>query len=303
MLGLLHVGFNVSLETSAYGEEQHSDIDRLAFYFNVADGWADDFLLCVPGEDNRREYEMGRDKNGNVMRKSESELRQQVARNAFDMLCTNLFTWELHESNREFGWKWVTTITSDALFPIIQNFFRAEEGRFGDIGIRNFSLYHKERSHNEKQAVSFLLNLVRFLWVWKEQEIWSGNPDRAELEKQQRETRSRLNEAKPWMVEILSELGELRLLREWMLELDKPCLKKLKDVALRGRLREHSHPVKADRKVATIDEACFTGSAAARFLKEHELKKREHERLSAIREAEREREKADQKIKKLSSKG
>lgn len=64
----------------------------------------------------------------------------------------------------------------------------------------------------------------------------------------------------------------------------------------------HRHPVLNDRPVATLDEACYVGSMTAWFLEEYELRKREHNRLELILEAERQKEEADQQIKKLTAK-
>jgi hypothetical protein len=301
MLGLLHVGFNVSLDCSQWSEKIYSNIDRLIFYFMIADGWGDSSLLEIP-EDRGNDYQVGRDHNGNVIHKTPSELRQLLAQKAFGVLCQNFFKAELHEGRNGFEGDWETVVCSEQLFPIIQKYFRADDRRFSSgIHIRNLPYRHHEQSHSGKLATNFLINLAKFIWRWKEHQIWLSNPDLGELEKQQRKVRARLDAAKPWTVEVLSWLGELNVLREWIMELDRPCLAKLREIAMRQKLEGHRHSVAKERKVSTLDEACYVGSKSAWFLKEYELKRREHERLTSILEEQRKIEEADRKIKKLSS--
>jgi len=310
MLGLLHVGFNVSLGRGQYGEKEYDEIDRLIFYFTIADKWVDKYLLRLP-KDGDTEYVVGYDlKTGYVIKKKLSELRQELARKAFDMLCTNFFSRiELLGGGRngnDFADKWEETIVSERFFPIILNFFRTEKERFGDdIVIRNLSRRYDKRSHNERQAVEFLLNLAKFLWGWKEPEPnelpYDNNEKRKYLE-YLAALRSRVDGAKPWMIEILTQLDELDVLRKWTLELNVACIAKLEEIALRNEFSEHLHPVVKTRPVDTIEEACYLGSNAGWFLKFHELKTREYRRLNAILEAERGKIEADRTIEKLSAK-
>lgn len=298
MLGLLHVGFNVPLQRFHYEEREYFTTDRLIFYFSIADGWDDSYSLQVT-EDEGKEYGFGRDR-GQVIWKLPCELRQYIARKAFDMICQNFFkVVELMENGiDEFANIWERVVVTEPLFSVIKNFFRVEERVSGGTGIRNLSRYG-DRSHNEKQAINFLLNLVRFICGWKEREIHAWDARKEKKEAENVAMRIRLDTSKPWMVEVLSQLGELNLLRKWILELDKPCLAKLKEIALRNEISNFYHPVRKTRRVATLDEACFVGSPAAWFLKEYELKKREHKRLSAISEAELRREEEGRKIKRL----
>jgi hypothetical protein len=113
--------------------------------------------------------------------------------------------------------------------------------------------------------------------------------------------RARLEIAQPWMIEVLNWLGRLNVLERWILELSETCLAKLKEIALRSKLSEYhpQHQVKKSRTVLTVDEACFVGSPAGWLLKRRELMERVHARLTAIREAERERDAAEQKLEEL----
>ena len=113
--------------------------------------------------------------------------------------------------------------------------------------------------------------------------------------------RARLDAAKPWMVEVLADLDQLRLLRNWMVVLEPACLAKIEEIALRNNLSRSTHPVVKDRRVANLDEACFVGSSAGLFLMEQRLRGREHQRLSAILEAERRKEEAERELRKLTA--
>ena len=298
MEGLLHVGFTVSLEQRQYNEKKYGWVDRYLFYFTIADGWADDYLLELPS-DGDTTYAFGRDSHGNMTWKRRCELRQQLARKAFDLLCLNFFKTELEIHRDQSYGDWEEMIISEQLFPVIQNFFRIEKDRFSDgMRIRNLSR-RDERSHNEQQAVSFLLSLAKFIWEEKEPRGYRHGSDEDKPNKHFIETRARVDTAKPWMIEVLAKLDRLGVLRRWVLELDKTCLAKLKEIALRSELSKYRHPVAKNRLAATLDEARYIGSKAAWFLAEHELMTKEHTRFSAIREAEYTKERADCKIKKL----
>jgi len=304
MESLLHVGFSISFERQ-YGEREYDRVDRYIFYFTIADGWADDYLLKLK-EDEGRTYSVGQDANWNTINKTPSELRQQVARKAFNMLCMNLFKIDLGgtdiRGDGRFDRIWEESIASERLLPVIQNFFRLEESRYGSsIRIRNLSYPGNRRPHNEQQAINFLLNLAKFLWGWKKPNTqFSSNKD--EMDKHFAAKRVCLDAAKPWMTEILVELNELDVLRERILELDDACLAKLREIALHAELSNFRHPVMEDRSVATLNEACYVDSRSAWLLKVHELKAREDGRLRMIRESEQQKVDADYRIQKLTGK-
>lgn len=228
MESLLHCGFNILLENGrSFGDKEYDEIDRLTFYLTIADGWVDNYLLRL-STDGDKKYNVGWDSNGNIIRKTPRELRQQLAQKAFDLLCLNFFRKvELLEGGRrgdEFNKDWERMITSERLFPLIQNFFRVEKERFSDIGIRNLSLEDDRRSHNEQQAVNFLLNLAKFIWGWEEPEIPSYHPSKEEIDKRLAETRVRVDAAKPWMVEVLAFLGRLDVFESGYLNLIRRAL-------------------------------------------------------------------------------
>lgn len=296
MMGLLHCGFNVSLRHHEYGEVDYDEIDRLIFYLTIADGWADDGLLRRPDETREQIFVTGRDKDWNEIRKNAGELRQQVARKAFEMLCHNFFKPDLHAPRNGYE-----GVMSERLFPVIQVFFRAEPARFGDrIVIRNLPRCDSRISW-ELYALDFFPALAEFVWGWEQHEIstWHKPEEQQVVVEYNRATRTRLDSSKPWLVEVLSCMGKLDLLRKRILDLDKPCLDKLKKIAMWAELSIHRHPVKKTRSVATLEEACFAGSASALLLNHRELVLRERTRLTAILKAEEKAEEAVQNLKRL----
>ena len=98
---------------------------------------------------------------------------------------------------------------------------------------------------------------------------------------------------------MLNALGELNLLRTWVLELDTACLAKLKEIAMRTEIRFRDF--RANRPVASLVEAQHCDSEAAWFLAGHKLKTRERARLEAILEAEKEKADADRNLEKLTA--
>ncbi|MDE2019333.1 MAG: hypothetical protein KGJ13_03220 [Patescibacteria group bacterium] len=299
MLGILHSGFTVSLGRRSWGEKEYDRIDRILFYLGVADGWADPLsALRKPGESyETMDYY---DADGGKSQKSVSDLRQVVAAKAFDMLCVNVFKKaDLTGGGRhgeDFNEDWEAVFTADRLFPAIQSFYRSETDPSiyrREVIIRNL-VSRRESSHNEKFAHEFLANLAQFVWGWKE--YWANDERKKEMH-------ARLDPAKPWMTEVLIGMDRLDILRKFILILDDQCLARLRGIAFRNILSQYrNNHVKADRKVTTLDEACYVGSRAAWFLKEHELIVREDKRLAAIREAEDRREELNQQIRELSQK-
>jgi len=309
MIGLLHRGFEVDLGQVAFDEEKYDDEDRVLFYLGIADGWASYDILRSPDNVNaeRREYRFGRDKNGSNLYISRVEARRMVATKAFDMLCLNFFKPELHicRGSDDPEVSWGEQVATEKLLPAIQSFFRIDS-EILKRRIRNLT-GRDDPSHTEKLAIDFLLSLSTFLWKWSEENIpsWESKKRQDEIKQRNLTKRSRLDAVKPWMVEVLSQLGQVSMLERWVLDLDQACLDKLEEIALREELSEFGYQrvVRETRLVATLDEACLAGSEAAWLLKHIELVKRESERLHKIIDAEDTVQKAQRTIKKLTPAG
>ena len=326
MESLLHCGFDTPIKKSLWGtrwpeldcDEEH----RLLFYLSVAEGWVgSSSKFGVPDEDGIM-YEVGFDEKGCSVKKFPYELRQQLATKAFYVLCSNFFKrMELKGGGRngdDFNERWRLIVDSDRLFGAIKKFFRAESSFSGRWSVCNLRIRAEEYwSQREQQAVTFLLNLATFLWGWREEVSYSNHLEVAE---RNCKTRAIIDAAKPWMVEVLVSLRKMDLLYKHIFGLDEACLAKLKEIALSTQLSHYDQPVAEDRKVETVDEACYAGSLAAEFLVIHEIKNRvngqlgaahearlaaeaERRRLSKIREAEEAVDEANRRVEELKGEG
>jgi hypothetical protein len=296
---LLHCGFNVSFELGTNGEKKYDNIDRVLFYLSVADGWSryDSFEKA---EERGSRYLFIWSMEGVYLHKTPAELRRQLARKAFDILCLNFFKLKIEiEGHEEYKKFWNQLVSAEQLLPAIQKFFRVEKTIFNDYVVCNL-FGQSEASHNQKLAVNFLVKLIDFIWKWKMPYLndWEKDQEPFFLA-----IEARLNKVKPWTIEVLSLLRMLDNLRDHLLDFDEPCLAKLKEIARLAKLEKfHHHPVEEDRLVATLEEACYVGSKSALLLKEHEIKMVEHKRLSGIQEATWAKERAEKKIAELSAK-
>lgn len=303
-LGLLHVGFDVEEmgPREKYGEPNYTPYDRLAFYFSVADGWTDSSNFRTKGlgwQDEPQYFAGWRDSDGVRRQKSQSEQRQLLAQKAFDMLVSNFFVKQAWVKEARFHSRTdeekIRHLLGDPVFLIVQEFFRAEEGV-----IRNLAERHDNEHHRQKKVIEFLLWLPPLLWNWTEKEIRPYDSEQETEKKKQRNQAdaSIVAQAKLWMIEVLSALRELNVLDPWVLELDRPCLTRLTEIALRNTFRCHP-PVSSDRPVATLDEACFLNSQAAWMVKKHGIMKEQYTLLQAISDAERQVEEARRKVAAL----
>lgn len=303
-LGLLHAGFDVEMgHRERWGvDPDYIPSDRLKFYFSVADGWPEstNFQNEGVGWQDEPTYQIGYDERGRPEKRRESQLRQSLARKAFDMLVSHYFleqSWLERASYRSReDEELIRSFLGNPGFLAIQQFFRVEEGR-----VPNLSTHDEDnRRTQQKKVREFLLWLPPLLWNWTEEEIHPHDPeewkDRKMLDN--RVVKGFVTKAKLWMIEVLSALGKLDLLGPWILELDKPCLAKLKEIALGTNLPPPGIGWKG-KPVTSIEEACFYNSGAAWLLKKHEVMMAEHVRLQAISDAEREIEAANRKVAAL----
>ncbi len=308
MIGLLHIGFDVPIRSS-YGEKEYTHADRVVFYLSTANGWAEHWLLHRP-EDGDTNCLIGRDKHGNDVVKRPSEVRQIVARKAFDVLCQRFFKLQgesadpyRRKSEEEDRWNSLLkeVITSQELYSAVSGFFYLEKEASSDYPcIRNLTL-SREPSHGEVLARDFLVSLAGYIWDWKESEIHSYDSEKNKAEKEERNnlTRARVEGAKPWAIDVLVILRELRRLYKY--ELDDACLGRIREIAMSTRLSRFHNHVMEDRPVATLEEACYCGSQSAMFLRAYESNRREEKRLRAIFEAEVVLREAQRKVQALTS--
>ncbi len=291
LAGLLHTGYTVSMQWKDHAEPRYDNINRDEFYFEIADGWDEAELLVVQPDDSKNQYFFSTDEHNGDEHKTMAELRQVLAKKAFHMLCLNFFKQELLVEGRrgqEFSYVWEEIITGEKFFPVIQNFFRVERDDIKGITVRNLPPHRTEKTCIEDSALKFLLNLATFVWEWKgdDTNYWSEDKQKQQRERN-KATQARLDAAKPWLIEILYKMGQLDMLRKWILKLDEPTLNKLKEIAFRHtHFSKYQNPVTKDRPPANVDEAIYLGSKAAGIIKYHEIMTRVHQQLVKVCDAE-----------------
>ncbi|MFA6315286.1 MAG: hypothetical protein WC648_02885 [Candidatus Paceibacterota bacterium] len=305
MLGLLHVGLDVPINGYYPDGRSYNGVDRVIFYLKIADGWRNSWLLRLADE-NQENYVLGQDEFGNKIRKTPSEMRQLLARKAFDILCLNFFKPELYDKkmgdhNQTLNY----VITEEPLFPAIRNFFRTEKATLSEgMDVRNLPIGDKI-SHNEERVIKFLLALADFIFDWKKEDYLetycTAEAQEKAIERNEKK-KTAIDTAKPWMIEILSQLDHLEILEKRLLHLDQPSIAELREIALRSRFNDCVDPVNKDRCARTIDEACYLRSPAAWLLTKRDLILREHRRLTNIKDAEDKQKKAQEKLRQLTSK-
>jgi len=274
LLGLLHKGFTIN-DSSCYS-------DRLVFYFNVADGWSDGKgLRTKPGE--FKGFYQILDKNGETTPKDKQYLRLDLANKAFEMLCTNFFKFSenlkihlrLCSAGARLSW-WREKIINSCLFLTILNFFFTidEDGAI----VVSSNLKKVNDSYNGKFILEFIIAFTTILFEWEKRDFscLKGESDSymRQVEEYVSVTNDRVNLAKPLMIQILCSLNEINFLKKLVPKFDQSCIDKLTEIALKSKLNPLNHFVKKERKVRTIDEACYVGSTAAWLVKEFLLYKR-----------------------------
>ncbi len=312
ILGLLHIGFDMEVAQLNYlrqqEETQLTETDRVICYLNLADGHESNSGLEIP-EDGNREYPFGENESGFTIHVRPSNLRQLIAQKAFSQLCNHFFKkWLNEKKNGEGSASWAVELIESDLFVALQYFLRTETSR-SDYTLPNLKLGRKEGIHHKTLVIDFILRLAKFLWEWREyHSIWQShlsNEERLEEERKNTLTRSHIERAKPWIIEVLAALGELHLLRKYLLNLDEGSVVKLKDMALKYQFKSyssHSDLVSKERPVANLEEALLLGSPEARLVIEHGILTNVHSKLKEVRETEREVEKVQKKLSELQGK-
>lgn len=305
MLGLLHIGFEVPLNTGGISEQGFDYTDRLKFYFEIANGWSEtDWHWKSPGSEEHPSHLDGI---------TPSSLRKKLAAKAFSVLCSEFFNIEkfcrnYHPIHKDptIEMHWIQLLMNEYLFPVVKVFFGIEVKNRVGSRIKNLSaVWHDGRVHGEERVINALLLLAHFLFGWEEIRTNSLTFDKykTEIDSKNITMRAVVDNAMLWMVEVLHDLDRLDVLKPWMTDLNEACIDKLKEIAMRARLDSlnKNHHVSKDRLVASLDEARLVGSKAAWFLAEYELAMKQTERLVAIQQAEWARDKASQEITSLSS--
>jgi hypothetical protein len=279
-------------------------------YLNIADrhcGDNDAFRIPEDRDENifgkpDVEYFDRRDEIGNKFYIKPSEIRRRIAKKAMKELIINFFKKHLPEEGKELNGNWAVGIVKAGLLADLQYFFRVEE-KYDMWRMTNLMIGWWGSSSDEKIVISFILNLAKFLWEWKAlspHSYWSEQEQSA-YRKVNAEFQIALDQAKPWMIEVLAGLGKLDILSKYLLKLDEESLNKLKEIALRTKLDRHKHPVNKDRLVEGIEEAVYSGSAAAALLTRHASVVKTDEKLRKVQETENQKREIEERLSELQS--
>ncbi len=318
MISLLHEGFDVPLSRFEHMDLEYKPEDRLRFYFEIADGWADYDLLYLQGDGNEK-YFVGCDQNWNREYKSSAQMRQMVARKAFDMLCSKFFKegtacegehrLKHRLSDDEFS-NYFNRIVFGPMYPVILHFFRPEKAKYShrnDIGPRNLR-NTDSCGDKEKIAVTFLNNLGQWLYSFRQTKTpHVFQRKREEIEAEQKEIdkdQVLVDSGKPMILEFWNMHNMLNQLRNRLTELDETSLAKLREIALREKLDTYMREIEIekDRPVKTIEEAILAGSRAALLLKEREILLQEQNRLQKAAAHRKRVKETEKRLEKLKSK-
>jgi hypothetical protein len=296
MLGLLHSGYDI-----IFTDDSENDYhERLQFYFKVADGWSSGMTFQSKNK-NGEKYPIrtGNESYADYDYKTPSDLCRMLAKKAYTILCARFFKLDekmLNTHRDDFMYEWECTMIKSPTFPTLLHFFHVEDKSSSRADIRNLNTY--QLSQLEKNVQEFLLTMAVFLWQWKEPVGYIS--DQTEKQKKYWEVHTKIEAAKLWMIEILNRLGKLDFFEDKILSLELPCVAKLNEIAMREKFNSYEHPVNEDRKVASLDEACYKGSKAAWLVKKYEIMRKEKKRFDAIAEAKDLKESAEKKIRELS---
>lgn len=269
-LGLLHV-IPRDKDSDRYWRES------VLFLLKIADGHKHMFTLC-------------RETGG-------TEGKTEVSKKAFSMLCTGVFP----GSYKHGGYIprcWYYLFEEKEVLDALIHFFRAKTPSSHDLPQSSYPYNFQvgagmELEHREAVAMLFVYHLSHYVWNWEGNSRWSR-------EKEENWNKY-LESLRPKVIEILHAFGLLFKFFAWGSNLgDESALTHLEELALRAEVPNRYSPASSDRrKVASLDEAVYAGSAAAMIHGIITVRNREAERHRAIHEAEKAKQEAEMKILEL----
>lgn len=277
LIGLLHIGFDVPLDTEVS--------DRILFYLSIADGHASGIGSW---EEERRELSytsFGRHITW-------ARIRQRVAQKSFQELCRRVFK---NTEPRDRVPSWLATLTSDSyrVLNAVLAFFLECDPVWIQQGQLLRNLPRDAKCHECGIAVSFLTDLCTFAW---NSFLLPNYGDGPAIEENLRQRR-------PQLVRVLAGLNNLSFLEEMSSEdLDDACCEELKRVALGEKLHLPTGPDWREtfRLPETLEEAVVGRSKAARVLLLHMIWQKELKRCEQLQELARTQRAAAEAIQKLS---
>lgn len=274
LLGLLHVGFDVSLGRGERAE-------RIVFYLSVADGhtWE------LRKEEERGEVVLNYTTFGEY--KTWGKIRQQLAQKAFKELCQHLFKDEKEQDDDLPSWLSDLTHDNCIVLDAVLAFFLPS-----DLApeIRNIPW---PKNHDTEVAAKFLIDVCQFAWNPRglRNRHWGEEKKIAEAFEQRC----------PQFIRVLAGLRRFDVIAEYLSSLDEACCEMLRQIAFGKELYLPSPPDWEDhhRLPETLEEAALGGSGAAWTLLRHRILRTEKDRLARLRELAKTQETAAKEAAKL----
>ncbi len=253
--------------------------ELILFLLSVADGYTDKSF-----SDDRVHVLYGQP--------TEAENRKSIASKAFSVLCLKYFR---SEKKEEPLWWWL--LEHEVLFQKVLWFLR----RRTSISNRlcNCSLIHNgSDDHQQEIFRNFLRKFSRLGWDFRcpeSRRYWD--------EKTRQLIKKRILAARPQLIDVLCELGELNWLNGRDLELDAKSIKRLTEIALSNSVFLPSEKVSDGcsslRKPKNLEEAVLGGSIAAQVVLLHQIREKERRRISILYEESVRQYEDQQKVAEL----
>jgi len=224
-----------------------------------------------------------------------AEGRKSIAKKAFSVLCLKFF--RSNERNREPLWWWM--LGDEVLFQKILWFLRLRSGGFNRL-CNHSCICDSSSDHQQGIFRNFLREFSRLGWDFRCPESRKRQDEKIkDLMKQ------RLVAARPKLIYVLRELGELSWLNSKDLELDVDSIRKLTEMALGDSLllppEKVSDSFNSLREPKNLREAALGGSVAAEIVLLHQIKERERKHIKALYEASVRQHDDEQKATRLDS--
>lgn len=273
-LGLLH---SLTTKNGWYLEPE-----LVLLLLSVADGYADG----VFSDDEIRDP---------YYQRNEAKNRKIIAEKAFSVLCLRFFRGnEEHE-----GPLWLWMLKHEVLFQKVLWFLRKADG-FNYLYNCSYIRCNSD-DHQYRIFRNFMKEFSRLGWEFRCPEfgrLWGRWNEKTEnLVKQ------RLIAARPQLIDVLCELGELNWLDGKDVELDAKSLKKLTEMALGNNLFLPPEKVSDSscslRKPKSLKEAVLGGSVAAQIVLLHQIKENERKRIGALYKTSQKQHRDQRKAEEL----
>ena len=249
----------------------------ICFYFEVADGCQGDFTFPYHGgEEARYHSKMG----GGEHTYRQRELRREIARKAWQVLCNEFFT----DKPTDNVPSWWNDILNPTIFAKLLWFFRPIQGSSHN----NFPPRRHKSDHYVEVTYKFLAEFLDVVLSYD----YLNPPFRERLHDhaRMRKVQEMFQAAQPELLAIAREADLLELLLREGVVLGKQTIKLLKKAALATKNEKGLLPGEKVPYCRTIEEALWNGSKDAEVHlllgAKMEMERRHHTRLQAFEQRE-----------------